>query len=205
MKNCTDKKTNATTKRSIVKKYEKAGKKVPNSLLNRGGGGGENMYFQMYGGLIKPMMYGGKAKPMAYGGRVGSDSVPAMLTPGEFVVNKAASKEFLPILSAINGTKYPSMLGNNIKNVLPSPKYPSTGMNNLSTPTFNAPTNRVINSTPVSVANTAANVDNSSMVYNYNIGITVGGTNSSPNNIARAVIDEIKYIDSQRVRTQRAV
>jgi hypothetical protein len=42
-------------------------------------------------------------------------------------------------------------------------------------------------------------------VYNYNVGISVGGTSVSPDSIARAVMKEIKYIDSQRVRSQRAM
>jgi len=41
-------------------------------------------------------------------------------------------------------------------------------------------------------------------VYNYNVGITVGGTNASPDRIAKAVMNEIKDSDAQRIRNQRA-
>jgi len=38
----------------------------------------------------------------------GTDTVPAMLTPGEFVVNRAATQSHLPLLNAINSNKYSS-------------------------------------------------------------------------------------------------
>jgi hypothetical protein len=95
-----------------------------------------------------------------------------MLTPGEFVMNKKASQEFGPLLSMLNESKYPSMLGSS---------YDSQGMPG--------------NMTSIS--------DNSSRVYNYNIGITVPKSNSNPNDIARAVIGQIKYIDNQRIRGQK--
>jgi len=151
-------------------------------------------YTRMYGGKIIPMTYGGTTPPMNSDGRsqiaympfgglipymknggfrpIGSDTVPAMLTPGEFVVNKASTKQFLPLLSMINESKYPSMIG---------PSYSNGGV---------LPSQTSIN-------------DNSTAVYNYNVGITVGGTNASPNNIAKAVMDEIKYLDKQRIRGQR--
>jgi TP901 family phage tail tape measure protein len=37
---------------------------------------------------------------------VGTDTVPAMLTPGEFVINKAATQKHLPLLNAINSGSY---------------------------------------------------------------------------------------------------
>jgi hypothetical protein len=46
-------------------------------------------------------------------------------------------------------------------------------------------------------------VDNSSAMYNYNIGITVPQSNANPNDIANAVIGQIKYIDAQRIRGQK--
>jgi len=38
----------------------------------------------------------------AMGGSIGTDTVPAMLTPGEFVVNRAASQANRGLLTAIN-------------------------------------------------------------------------------------------------------
>ena len=130
--------------------------------------------FRMYGGKIKPMNMGGVVpKYFASGGRMGSDSVPAMLTPGEFVINKKASQEFGPLLSMLNESKYPSMIGSS---------YDGQGAGIGAVTSVN---------------------DNSRSVYNYNVGINVPQSNANPNDIARAVIGQIKYIDNQRIRGQR--
>ena len=156
---------------------------------------------KMYGGRIDGYMGGGKVRKayMADGGAVGSDTVPAMLTPGEYVVNKASSKAFAPFLTAINESKYPSVLANKISNARPIYQIPiQTSLNqpsyNISTPMFNT--------SPTNIAN-ASYSDNSSAVYNYSVGISVGGTNASPETVAKAVMNEIKYLDSQRVKKQR--
>ena len=131
---------------------------------------------KMYGGAILPQSKGGMGivKNMAFGGRaVGSDTVPAMLTPGEFVVNKAASKAYGPLLERINESKYPSMLGRG-------------GMTQI----------------PVNNISTSMN-DNSTAVYNYNLGFSINGSNGSAKDIANAVMREIKNVDSQRIRGQR--
>jgi len=140
-----------------------------------------------YGGMITKYMSNGGMVPkyFATGGMsIGSDTVPAMLTPGEFVMNKAATKAFGPALSAINSSKYPSMLNRG----LTSPTY-QTAASNISA------YSNVSNSTSVN--------NNSSSVYNYSVGINVGGSDASPQDIARAVMTQIKNVDSQRIRTQR--
>jgi TP901 family phage tail tape measure protein len=151
-----------------------------------GGSGGAKGGTQtkMYGGKIIPMNYGGMVpKYMAVGGKVGSDTVPAMLTPGEFVMNKAATKRFGPMLEGMNNSKYPSM----IKDLTPTTY---TNVNSsMVTP--------IVNNMSTTVS------DNSSTMYNYNVGINVNESNASSNDIARAVIGQIKYIDSQRIRGQR--
>ena len=130
---------------------------------------------RMYGGKILPMAMGGMVpKYMMAGGGVGSDTVPAMLTPGEFVMNKQATKSFGPLLSMLNESKYPSMIGSSYDGK-------GSGGGGIAT----------------SVS------DNSSNVYNYSVGITVPQSNANPNDIARAVIGQIKYIDNQRIRGQR--
>ena len=80
-----------------------------------------------------------------------TDTIPAMLTPGEFVVRKNAVDKF--------------------------------GVNNLNN---------------INDGSSAAN-----SVYNYSVNIDVAGTDASSADIARAVIGQIKYIDSQRIRGQR--
>jgi TP901 family phage tail tape measure protein len=149
-----------------------------------GGGGGSTSQFNPYGGKIMPMNYGGMVpKYMAMGGAVGSDTVPAMLTPGEFVMNKAATKRFGPMLNQMNNSKFPSM----IEDMTPA--------------VYSSNNSSIVAPTITSVATTVA--DNSSTMYNYNIGINVPQSNASSNDIARAVIGQIKYIDSQRIRGQK--
>jgi len=135
-----------------------------------------------YGG----MSYGGMVpRYMATGGKaIGSDTVPAMLTPGEFVMNKGATKAFGPTLAAMNSSKFPSML----KGGLVTPIY-QTSSNNIMAPS--------------NMSNSSSVNNNSSSVYNYNVGINVSGSNLNPQDIARAVMTQIKGVDSQRIRTQR--
>jgi hypothetical protein len=40
-------------------------------------------------------------------------------------------------------------------------------------------------------------------VYNYSVGINVTNADANANDIARAVMGQIKYIDSQRIRGQK--
>ena len=125
--------------------------------------------------ITQRKMYGGKVKYMATGGMaVGSDTVPAMLTPGEFVVNRAAAQQFGPMLQSINESKYPSMLG-------------GIGGSTI---------------VPVNNVSTSMN-DNSTAVYNYNLGFNINGNNANANEIARAVMREVKNVDAQRIRGQR--
>jgi TP901 family phage tail tape measure protein len=120
-------------------------------------------------------MYGGEiTKYMAFGGRaVGSDTIPAMLTPGEFIVNKSAASRHGAMLKSLNESKYPSMLGQRSTSTVPI------------------------------VSNSSSISDNSTAVYNYSLGFNINGSTSNPNDVARAVIREIKNIDSQRIRGSR--
>jgi hypothetical protein len=116
---------------------------------------------------------------MASGGfSIGTDTVPAMLTPGEFVVRKSVADQYGPLLESLNNGTYKS---------------------------FEAPTYSNMNNSAVKVGTGSSNTpsDNSSKVYNYNVGISVSNTNASPDDIAKVVMAEIKYIDSQRLRGQR--
>ena len=96
------------------------------------------------GGYVKP-------KYMAVGGFArGSDKIPAMLSPGEFVMSKYAVQNY--------------------------------GVDKL----------KAMNSGDTDADN----------VYNYSINVNVK-SGSNPNDIARAVMTQIKQIDSQRIRGQR--
>jgi TP901 family phage tail tape measure protein len=177
--------TTVRTIHNIHTTYTSSGSSGSSGSGGSGGGGAKGgTQTKMYGGKIIPMNYGGMVpKYMAIGGKVGSDTVPAMLTPGEFVMNKAATKRFGPMLENMNNSKYPSM----IKDL---------------TPTTYTNVNSSI-SMPVSSNLSSTVNDNSSTMYNYNVGINVNESNASSNDIARAVIGQIKYIDSQRIRGQR--
>jgi TP901 family phage tail tape measure protein len=63
--------------------------------------GEEKPVAKQYGGMI----YANHGMMIPYIPR-GSDTVPAMLTPGEFVVNKASAQQNLPLLQAINNNRY---------------------------------------------------------------------------------------------------
>ena len=113
-----------------------------------------NIHFRANGGMIIPkrMAVGGMVpKYFANGGSpLGSDIVPAMLTPGEFVVRRPAVQSIGP---------------ENLENM-----------------------NR----------NGSLGGD----VYNYSLSVNVK-SESNPDQIARTVIDQIKRIDSQRIRGNR--
>ena len=100
-------------------------------------------------------------------------SVGALLTPGEFVVNKAATKAFLPLLNSINDSKYPESLSLGNKTPI------------------------VANTDQKFIKN------NNTAVYNYSLSVTAGGSNANPDDIARTVIAQIRNMDSQRLRGGR--
>jgi hypothetical protein len=173
-----------TTTHIINTVYTSSGGGGSTGGTGSGGGAKGSVQLKAYGGKIMPMNYGGMVpKYMAMGGAVGSDTVPAMLTPGEFVMNRAATKQFGAMLNEMNNSKFPSM----IEGMTPA--------------VYSSNNSSIVSPTITSVATTVS--DNSSTMYNYNIGITVPQSSASSNDIARAVIGQIKYIDSQRIRGQK--
>jgi TP901 family phage tail tape measure protein len=133
--------------------------------------GGMVPRYMPMGGLVPYMSGGGMFKPK------GTDTVPAMLTPGEFVVRKSIADQYGQMLEALNNGKYTS----------------------FDTPTYSSMSNNV----KVGLGAAGSSANNSSKVYNYNVGINVNNTNAGADDIAKAVMSEIKYIDSQRLRGQR--
>ena len=92
----------------------------------------------------------------------GSDTIPAMLTPGEFVVRRFAVDKFgVDNLKSINNGTF-------------KPGSTMTSVNN-----------------------------NSNSVYNYGISVNVSNSNASTDDIARAVMTQIRNIDNQRIRGER--
>ena len=112
-------------------------------------------------------------KYFASGGMArGTDTVPAMLTPGEFIVNRQATSKFRPLLERLN-----------------SPTYSTGSLGSVA---------------PANVSSSSSVNNNLSSVYNYSVGITVNGSNANADDIARVVMTQIKNVDSQRIRGQRA-
>ena len=104
------------------------------------------------GGLVpKRYSMGGFIKKFASGGfALGTDTIPAMLTPGEFVVKKTSVENFgIEKLRAINSGTYKG-----------------------------------------------------DSMYNYEVNVSVQ-TDANPDQIARAVMGQIKQIDAQRIRGNR--
>jgi len=117
---------------------------APNYSGGSSGGGGGDQLFMARGGLVKP-------KYMAVGGFArGTDKIPAMLTPGEFVMSKYAVAQY--------GTDRLKAM-------------------NSGTSSYDS-------------------------VYNYSVNVNVK-SGSNPEEIARAVMMQIKNIENQRVRGQR--
>jgi TP901 family phage tail tape measure protein len=127
---------------------QKADKKALADLGATGvssGTGYTSMQFMAGGGMVMPKYFasGGYSR--------GTDTVPAMLSPGEFIMSKYA----------VNS-------------------YGLEKMNAMNTGTYEG-----------------------EKVYNYNLSVNVK-SDANPDDIARVVMTQIKQIDSQRIRTQRA-
>jgi len=164
---------------------------TPGALGARMGGFYPGQFtYQAKGGIVKPsyLNAGGFAK--------GTDTVPTMLTPGEYVVNKASTKRFAPLLEAMNGENF---------------RYSTTAgpaaARDFSKPVYNMPARKYADLGDSTGIYPTANVmpsltaqDNS--VYNYSLSVNVEGTNSSANDIANAVMNKIRTMESQQVKRQ---
>jgi hypothetical protein len=132
------------------------------------------------GGMAK-YANGGMNKYLA-GGVIGGfgnyDNVPAMLTPGEFVIRREAVEKY--------GKNFFAGLNSTIYNKRPD----------LSAPSYSV-------SSP-SYKETSKDAEKNQVMYNnsYSISINVK-SESNPDQIAKTVIDQIKRVDSQKVRGNR--
>jgi TP901 family phage tail tape measure protein len=135
---------------------------ILDSIRNGSAAGSRAILGQTLGAIMGLSTGGIVPKYFAAGGYSrGTDTVPAMLTPGEFVVKKFAADKF--------------------------------GINNL----------HDINNGSFKPASVASVNNNSNSVYNYGINVNVSNSNASTDDIARAVITQIKNIDGQRIRGQK--
>jgi hypothetical protein len=105
----------------------------------------------------------------------GTDTVPAMLTPGEFVVKKFAVDNFgVDKLKAINNGQ---TVGSDTGNILSA-----------------------VNSSSAVVSSSSAYTDAS--VYNYSVNVNVK-SDANPDQIAQAVMTKINQNSAQRIRGNR--
>jgi hypothetical protein len=138
----------------------------------------------------------GGGKIMSYmsdgGSPLGSDTVPAMLTPGEYVMKRQAVNKFgTKMFDQLNNGSMPDFsrqLGRYKFNTLNSPTYErmSGGMS-LELPSETG-TSTIMSSNPVYNS------------YNVNVDVT---SDANPNEIARVVMKQIKSMDSQKIRSNR--
>jgi hypothetical protein len=170
--------------------------------------GSEYSQYKQYGGKIAKMANGGvaykgstespPALKMAFGstvpGRGMTDKVPAMLTPGEFVVRKSVADNNRGFLEALNSQVFsgmggaPSVPTNNFLDGIGSPRYsvPQSGVASIPTPSTNV-------------------ISPSSTMYNstYNVNVNVSGTNASPDDIANVVMAKLSQQNRGNLRSTR--
>jgi hypothetical protein len=187
---------------------------VPGDGGGGGGGAGGGAVALSSGGMVKP-------KYFARGGRaLGSDTVPAMLTPGEFVVNRAATQRFRPLLEQINNgsmsvgnnkRKRRGILGFNSGGLVPglrgaisTPNY-GNAIRSAQMPSFgNAMKLSNSSSVDIQSGSNKTNTKNEFIapVYNYSVNVSVNSANADPNAIANVVLNKIQGIEAQNIRGQ---
>ena len=153
-------------------------------MVSKYAGGGKVGYYPM-GGLIPYKAEGGMFKT------VNTDSVPAMLTPGEFVVKRKAVQQF--------GEGNLEKINSGLVSAGSFSGGPS--VQSFSSPSFNTQVSPVSINQGAITSNQFTPVSSNS-VYNYSLSVNVA-SQSDPNVIAQTVMGQIRNIDSQRIRSNR--
>jgi hypothetical protein len=139
---------------------------VPSGIAGRG--------FSPFSGLRELRFAQGGLVP----GLGNTDSVSALLTPGEFVIKKDSVQKYgVELLKMLNeGTLTPDLSG------------PTFDMAGLESPS----------------SSVSSSTKSASSVYNNSYSISVNvKSESDPDQIARTVVDQINRVDSQRIRGNR--
>jgi hypothetical protein len=148
---------------------------------------------------------------MAFGstvpGRGMTDKVPALLTPGEFVVRKSVADRNRSMLQALNGQVFPGLaktkdaqkpsLLSNMSARIPKNNF----LDGIASPTYSVPKTGAA-SVPAPSTNVVAP---SSTMYNstYNVNVNVSGTNASPDDIANVVMAKLSQQNRGNLRSSR--
>jgi len=66
---------------------------------------------------------------------------------------------------------------------------------------FKTPRSATPNFAGINSPNNITSTNNSKTLYNYNLNVNVSNSNANPNDIARTVINQIRQIDNQRIRS----
>jgi TP901 family phage tail tape measure protein len=160
-----------------------------------GGGGGGGFAALTFGGRVKRYAVGGSVVP----GQGLLDSVNALLTPGEFVVNKASAQAYEPLLKAINSQTYPMM---NVGRATKNNRLTKNAPMQFDMPSFggvDGASGKPVMST-INVSKNQSSSDNSSSVYNYDVKINIDGNNMDAESVANTVLVKIKQLQDQQIR-----
>jgi len=104
------------------------------------------------------------------------DSIPAMLSPGEFVVRKAMVDKYgSPMFDAINQGSFSMPTYDTSRSTPSDIKINSTNSTNISAPMYNS----------------------------YSVGVNVSNTNASADEIANITIAKIKQMQGTQIRSGR--
>ena len=98
-------------------------------IMNKMGGKGKGQT-AAYGGTIKKMAFGNVVP-----GTGMTDKVPALLTPGEFVVRKSVAEANMPLLKSLNSNVFGAGMSVGSPNI--SPVDATTSVSNVSAPVYN--------------------------------------------------------------------
>jgi hypothetical protein len=121
----------------------------------------------------------------------GTDRIPAMLTPGEFVVRRPMVNKYgTDFFNKINSGSFGNVQGMSGPNI-----------QNITTPVFNSK-GPSISVNKDSVPSKQVLPPSSNSVYNYNLSVNVA-SQSDPNTIAKTVMAQLQRVESQRVRNGR--
>jgi TP901 family phage tail tape measure protein len=161
--------------------------------------------------------------PVSGPGTATSDSIPAMLSNGEYVIKAASAKKLgRRVLDSLNSGKVfaggtPGFNASEGASRLPMNKpafnKPSLSMPTMSVsrpsmpqipsgPRFSMPFDPGISKGPVRLPDKQPQANNNSSVYNYNLSVNVA-SQSDPSTIAQTVMAQLQRVESQRVRNGR--